>query len=233
MFSGCAHPVPHKRAPQRNTARLSRLLAARNTSAVARLHLERDERNRAFFDARIAQARALAAAGAYEPALLVLDDARHFAAMTFASPNAIAAFETKPRSYANMHLGVLSYERRQYALAKTQWRDALANVAIQPDARTSAIDTKRLLGVLRTGGDFDTGPTPAQDESMQQLLLAPDPPAPKVKRSIFDLFKPARMQRQGPQPEHALDVQPGTPKPAPTPPPKPSKKRRHKFLGIF
>ncbi|MGZ3530872.1 MAG: hypothetical protein ACXVAR_05165 [Vulcanimicrobiaceae bacterium] len=236
VFSGCAHSAPHKRGPQRNPERLSRLVAARNTSALMRLRRERDERNRTFFDSRVAQARMLAAAGAYEAALLVLNDTRHFATMTFGSPKTVAALEAKPRSYTNMHLGVLSYDRKQYSLAKAQWRDALARAATQPAAeRSASVDTKRALDLLRFGGDFNSGPTPAQDEAMQQMMLAPDPPAPKRKHSIFDeLFKHAGAQlHQSSRPQHILDVLPEAPKPSPTPSPKPAKKRRHKFLGIF
>lgn len=153
-----------------------------------RLRVERDAHNRAFFDARVAQARGLAGAGAYEAAFFVLSDARHFAAMTFGAPRGVESIEAKPRAFTQMRLGVMSYDRKQYALAKAQWRDALAHVATQRASRRRPLDTKHTLDLLRAGGDFDGGPTPAQDEAMHQLILTPNPRAPK-RRHRFLFFK--------------------------------------------
>jgi hypothetical protein len=233
VFSGCAHDAPLKHGPAQSTARINQLITARNADVLTGLRRQRDDRDRAFFDARIAQARSLADGGAYESALLVLDDAQHFAAMTFGWSREMDSSLTKPRAYINMRLGVVSYDRRRYELAKTLWRQALPRVATEPAARKTKIDAKHMLDVLRSGGDFDGGPTRDQDAAMQQLILAPNPPAPKRKRSIFDLFKHINILRTQPPPQNVLNVLPGTPKPSPTPSPKPPKKRRHKFLGIF
>ncbi len=118
LLAACGPGRPVRHGHHQSAPQVDARIVRRNRSYLDALRGGRERHDRAFFVARVAQARRLEqhaeaserashdalAEREYERSLLMLADARHFALMTFSTPHAVATATAQPLAQTHRRL---------------------------------------------------------------------------------------------------------------------------------